>query len=1118
MLLNVQSEYSLLSSTLRINDYIKEAKRLGYDAIGLADNQVLHGALQFYTRANKMGLKPLIGLNLTLIGGIRQGERYPFMLYAKSEAGYHQLIKISRMVENNHIDDLDVWTYLEQQATDLVYISSGRLSEMEQAIIHEDDNHGREIVTYLNQVFGKNHVFMGMTIYPYNKSEVEMLSHFAQANHIQQVAAQLVNSLNVDEAFSLQILEAIKDNETIDHSLRYSKGSNFLFPKETLRSMYVDNGLQEVWDNTEKLVATLNVSIDSSQSYLPKYQAPDNLTSAEYVKALTFKQLDTIGKGQDEIYIQQLNHELQVIDRMGFSDYFLIVWDIIKYCHEKNIRIGPGRGSAAGSLVSYLLQITLVDPIEFDLLFERFLNPERYNMPDIDIDIPDNKRESVLKYIQKRYGHEQVAQIVTMGTFGAKASVRDTLRVIGADSDQLKRWSQAIPSDQNQLMTLERAVKESNSLQAIVSESEFNRDIFKAAQTIEGLPRHNSTHAAAVVINDFPLDSIIPVKDRENDLLITQFTMNDVEQMGLLKMDFLGLRNLTILDNIIRNIKTNKNIDILAQDIPMNDFETIKLFQEADTNGVFQFESDGIKDVLKRLKPENFEDIVAVNALYRPGPMKQIDSFIRRKHGKEKIEYVNDVLEPILNTTYGIIVYQEQVMRIVVDMAGFSLGEADILRRAMGKKQVDVMEKEREHFVNGAINKGHTEHAAKEVYNYIYEFSNYGFNRAHAVVYSTLAYQLAYLKANYTEEFYQAILNNGRSQSTSYNHYIQEAKHRLQKLLPLDINKSGAGFNVDEGLRIGFNSVNGVRGELIDHILEDRSQMGTYKSLLNFLQRLPLKLLKAEMISPLIYAGAFDGFGANRATLVHNLSAMIQSVEFSGQNINLFQEMEPKIDWKEDYSLIERLNYEKEALGFMISGHPLDAYKDIIENDPDFINISQALKSPLKKKIKLIAMVQNVKVIRTKKNDLMAFSTIGDEFYSVDVVVFPTIYQKSVQLLKENNILIVEGTVGVDRRENLQIVVDALKPVSEYKNNQKTPQQTNTIRRCFIQIEDFAQDQAKIENVKQLALDNFGPADIILVDRNRRTIQLVSPYTISYSYRVQQQLKEIFGQERVVFK
>lgn len=377
MLLNVQSEYSLLSSTLRINDYIKEAKRLGYDAIGLADNQVLHGALQFYTQARKMGLKPLIGLNITLIGGIRQDERYPFMLYAKSEAGYHHLIKISRMVENNHIDDLEVWAYLEQQATDLVYISSGRLSEMEQAIIHEDAEHGKKIVTYLNQVFGNNHVFMGMTIFPYNKSEIEMLSHFAQKNHIKQVVAQLVNSLNEDEVFSLQILEAIKDNETIDHSLRYSKGSNFLFPKETLRSMYVDNGLEEVWENTENLAATLNVAIDSSQSYLPKYQAPDDLTASEYVKKLTFNQLEKIGKSQDETYLHQLNHELQVIDRMGFSDYFLIVWDIIKYCHEKNIRIGPGRGSAAGSLVSYLLQITLVDPIEYDLLFERFLNPER---------------------------------------------------------------------------------------------------------------------------------------------------------------------------------------------------------------------------------------------------------------------------------------------------------------------------------------------------------------------------------------------------------------------------------------------------------------------------------------------------------------------------------------------------------------------------------------------------------------------------------------------------------------------------------------------------------------------------------------------------------------------
>lgn len=1118
MLFNVQSEYSLLSSTLRIRDYVNEAKRLGYDAIGLADNRVLHGALQFYTIAKKNGLKPLIGLNLTLKGAIRQDKNFPFMLYSMSEAGYQHLIKISRMIENNHIDDLEVWSYIEHQATDLVYISTGRLSEMEQAAIHEDHQHANRLLEHYFRVFGQHSVYMGMTIYPYNRSEVDMLNQFAKKNKIQQVAAQLVNSLSEDEAFSLQILNAIKENETIDSSLRYSKGTNYLFSKDSLRTLYIEAGLSDVWENSEKLVSKLNTTIDSSKSYLPKYQVPTNSTSGDYLKDLTLERLKIIGKDTEQIYINQLNHELKVIDNMGFSDYFLIVWDIIKFCHEKNIRIGPGRGSAAGSLVSYLLQITLVDPLEYGLLFERFLNPERYNMPDIDIDIPDNKREVVLKYIQKRYGHEQVAQIVTMGTFGAKASIRDTLRVIGADSETLKKWSQAIPSDQNQLMTLDRAIKQSNLLQSIVSESDFNKVIFKAAKTIEGLPRHNSTHAAAVVINDFPLDSIIPVKDRENDLLITQFTMNDVEQMGLLKMDFLGLRNLTILDNIIRNIKNNKKIVIQPSEIPMNDAETIKLFQQADTNGVFQFESEGIKDVLKRLKPENFEDIVAVNALYRPGPMKQIDTFIRRKHGKEKIEYVHEVLEPILNTTYGIIVYQEQVMRIVVDMAGFSLGEADILRRAMGKKQVEVMEKEREHFVSGAMEKGYTQQAAKEVYNYIYEFSNYGFNRAHAVVYSTLAYQLAYLKANYTEEFYQAILNNGRSQSTSFNLYIQEAKNKLNKLLPLDINKSKAGFKVDEGLRIGFNSVTGIRGELIRHITEDRSQIGSYKSLLDFLQRLPLKFLKMDMISPLIYSGAFDNFGYNRATLIHNLPAMIQSVEFSGQNMNLFQEMEPKIDWIQDFTLMERLNQEKEALGYTISGHPLDAYKEIIKNDGGFISISQALIAPAKKKVKLIGVVQNVKEIRTKNNDLMAFTTIGDEFYSIDVVTFPAVYKKYQHLLTENNILIIEGTAGVDRRNNQQIIVDLLYPVNDYVINENQTKKNNSISRCFIQIDDFSQDVLKIEAIKQLALDNFGPAVIILVDKNRQTIQLDLPYTISYSHRVQQQLKEIFGYERVVFK
>lgn len=1118
MLFNVLSEYSLLSSTLRIDDYITEAKRLGYTAIGLADNQVMHGALQFYTKAKANGIKPLIGLKVSLQSKIRNDKKYPFLLYAASEKGYQLLIKLSRMVENSQVNDSQVWSFLESNATDLVYISCGRMSELEQAIIHDEATYSEEILAYYQNVFGKQNVYMGLTIYPFNQSEIDTLQQFAQKYQLKQVVGQLVNSLKPDEAFSLQILNAIKENEIINQSLRYSKGTNYLFSSEELQTMFEEANLHHVWQNTIELSQTLNAVIDTSQSYLPKFKVPDGLTASAYLKDLTFEELRQSTKKDQKEYQERLEYELKVIETMGFSDYFLIVWDIIKYCHEKHIRIGPGRGSAAGSLVSYLLKITLVDPIEFDLLFERFLNPERYNMPDIDIDIPDDKRELVLKYIQKRYGNEQVAQIVTMGTFGAKASIRDTLRVVGANTETLKAWSKAIPSDQNQLMTLDRALKQSQELRAIISNNEYNQEIFKAAKTIEGLPRHNSTHAAAVVISDFPLEEIIPVKDRENDLLITQFTMNDVEQMGLLKMDFLGLRNLTILDSIINNVKHNKQIEIDPLTISMDDDATLKIFQTADTNGVFQFESDGIKDVLKRLKPESFEDIVAVNALYRPGPMKQIDTFINRKHGKEAIQYVHPILEPILKNTYGIIVYQEQVMQIVVQMAGFSLGEADILRRAMGKKQVAVMERERSHFMNGARAKGFSDDAASEVYNYIYEFSNYGFNRAHAVVYSTLAYQLAFLKANYPEEFYQAILNNGRSNLTSSNMYIQEAKTKLKKILSLDINLSEANFSVNGGLRIGFNTVNGIKGDLIRHIVEDRSQLGPYKTLLDFLQRLPRKMLKIDVVKPLIYAGAFDEIGYNRATLIQNLPAMLQSVEFSGLSMSLFEEMEPKIEWVKEYSLLKRLEQEKETLGFTVSGHPLDAYKNLLETNQEISNIAHVLTLPAKRKISILVMIQTVKIINTKNNDLMAFATVGDEFNSIDIVVFPQTYQRYNQLLTENRIIIVEGMTGLDRRNNPQIITNRIYAIEEYLQSQNQNKTQKEIQRCFIQIKDFKEDSARINMLKQLALQYFGPASIVLVDKNRRTIQLDPPYTISYSHKVQQELKEIFGQANVVFK
>lgn len=1112
MLLNVRSVYSLLLSTLRIDEYIQAAKEHGYKAIGLADDKVLTASLDFYSKAKESGLKPLVGLKLSMQGILDSNQDYPFLLYAKSYLGYQHLMKISRLIQKEQIKQLEIWSYLKE-TEDLVYISLGRPSEMEQAIIHDNEDHAVLILQQLRDTFGLENLYMGLPIYPYNPVESDLLNQFALENNIPQAMVQMINSLHSEEAFSLKILQAISDNEQIDASIQNIHGANHLYSLEQLRQMYYHQNLGHVYESTQSLVDKLNVDIDLKQNYLPKYPLESDESSDDYLRKLSHQSLISLGHDKDPVYLERLNYELDIITQMGFSDYFLIVWDIMTYCHRKKIRTGPGRGSAAGSLVSYLLQITLVDPIEFDLVFERFLNPERRNMPDIDIDIPDDKRDLVLRYIQKRYGYEQVAQIVTLGSFGAKQAIRDTLRVLGAEGEELRRWSRAIPSDQNQTMTLERAYKLSAPLRKIIEESPQNRNIFKAALTIEGLPRHTSTHAAAVVISDQVLNEIIPVKDRPDDLLITQYTMYDVEKMGLLKMDFLGLRNLSILDNVLTFIKSNHSIEIDINQIPLDDYETLELFRQAETNGVFQFESEGIKQVLYKLQPASFEDIVAVNALYRPGPMKQIDSYIRRKNGQEEIQYIHPILEAILKNTYGIIVYQEQVMQIVVTMASFTMGEADILRRAMGKKQMDLMESQRQHFLEGAIANGYKQEDAESVFNYIYEFSNYGFNRAHAVVYSTLAYQLAYLKVHYPKEFYASLLNSGGSQMSTFHNYIQEAKNVLGKILAPDINKSIRGFSIQGDLMVGLDAIKGASKDLISHIIEDRNLLGNYKSFVTFLQRLSKKHLKFETIESLINAGCFDNFGYNRATLVQNLNSLIQYVEYSGQSMSLFQEMEPKIEWVEDYNIFVRLEKEKEALGFTLSGHPLDAYKSFFEGN-NYIALEDLKKLKDKRTIKTIALVDKLRVITTKNDELMAFVQISSQNTEMTLVVFPQLFLRSRSLLVENNIIALQAKLDF-RRNEMQLIANSISNANDIENEK---QESNMYRYCFIQIGNYERDRDKISKLKEIALSNPGPASIILVDREKNSFKLDNSFSIGYSNRVRELLTTLFGYQNVVYR
>ncbi|MBG9982316.1 DNA polymerase III subunit alpha [Aerococcaceae bacterium DSM 111020] len=1115
MLFNVKSAYSLLHSTVTIDEYINSAKRYGYQSIGLADVNVLHGVYEFYKKTQQAEMKPLIGMTLQLPGMYHTEAIQHYLIYALNYEGYLALIELSYLTSKKPLPIEKIWQSIHSNNEYLVMIIADRRHEFFQAIFREQYQQAHKLLSFYQNHLTQN-PYIGVSIYPLNKVELSYLNEFAKENALTLVIGQPVEMLESTDAFSLQVLKAIDDHEThLERSLMDSKGVNYLYRFDDLKSMYIQAGLEDIVKNTQLLTEKIQVTFPDTELLFPSYQTDSGQSSDEMLEELTMNALHKKSLAPEPAYVERLNHELSIITEMGFSDYFLIVWDIIAYCRQNHIQLGSGRGSAPGSLVAYLLEITSVDPIYYDLLFERFLNPERYTMPDIDIDIPDIKRGQVLNYVKEKYGYHQVAQIITFGTFGAKQSIRDTLRVLGADSEELKLWSNSIPTDQNQLMTLERAYNESDELRQIVQSNPENQELFKVALKIEGLPRHTSTHAAAVVIYDQPLKNIIPILDNQDNLLLTQFTMYDVEEIGLLKMDFLGLRNLTILDNILKRLDDD-GISLDIENIPKDDQQTIKIFQQAETNGVFQFESPGIKRVLVRLKPERFEDIVAVNALYRPGPMQQIDHFIKRRHGQEAIDYIVPELEPILSKTYGIIVYQEQVMQILVQMGGFSFGQADVLRRAMSKKQAHIMEEQRVRFIEGAKERGFEESVAHQVYDYIYAFSNYGFNRAHAVAYSTLAYQLAYLKAHYPLYFYQAIINSGSSQNTSYISMINEAKRRLSKdLLGIDVNESDVNFTIEnQQLRVGLSAIKGIRKELMMHLIDDRQLIGPYKDYFNFLQRLPKKFLNKETIVPIIAVGALDGLGYSRATLMHNLETLIQSVEYSGANISLFKELEPRIEPIEEYDLMEKIQLEREYLGFALSGHPMDHFIPIIQQHNQLMLIEELSEVTNNRTIETIGLIEAIKIIQTKKGDDMAFVTLSDEFYQIEGVIFPQVFNRSQSLLNQYQIVHVKGKKSTNKRGNQQIIINHM---SDARN---LMQQTtlNAPEYCYIKVNNFPKAVRAIEKLKELAKMHPGPTVIILVDSNYRTIQLNAEYNISYSQHIQSKVRDIFSNSQVIFQ
>ncbi|CAM3377006.1 DNA polymerase III subunit alpha [Lactobacillus paragasseri] len=1009
------SSFTLLESPTKVKDLAKNAKKKGYSALALTDVNITYGLVNFYKAAKEAGIKPLLGMQLRINGLVDQANKYDLIVIAKDDQGYKNILRLSSAVnlltENGEKENVLELEELKKYLGHLVIITPSNIhSELKMLQANNPKMGANYIRTLKDSVPTSSSIYLGVYADQGQQEYINYLRSLATQFELLLTAVEDGQYLNRNEQFLRRTLQAIKSNTHLENVEQLAKqaGSNYLKNSEELQVNYRKFGIEDALENAEKIGQICSAQITFQDPQLPKFKQNKFPTSKEYLHSLAQNGLAKRFKGRiPEKYQARLDYELKVINEMGFDDYFLIVWDVMNFAHSVHITTGPGRGSAAGSLVSYALRITEVDPLEYNLLFERFLNPARQQMPDIDLDIPDNRRDEVIKYMFEKYGMNHAAQILTFGTLAAKQVLKDVCRVFGLNKVETYRWLDAIPHAKGKI-TLAEAYQKSKELQLLVNTNAFSKILFATAEHLENLPRHYSIHAAGLVITDDSLAEIVGLQAGPLGIPVTQQTKLNVESLGLLKIDFLGLRNLTILGNIIAALKS-EGVEIDPNQIPLNDQETLALFQRGDTDAVFQFESDGIKRVLEQLHPDSFEDIVAVNALYRPGPMNNIGHFINRKHGKEKVQYPDPSLKKILGPTYGVLVYQEQVMQTAQVLAGFSLGEADLLRRAMSKKNADVIQKEREKFIQGAVKLGRRKEIAEQVYDYIAQFANYGFNRSHAVAYSKIAFWLAYFKVHYPGAFYLSLLNSNIGNRNKIAQYLMQAQEAGIKALPPDIENSKADFSLENGkILVGLKAVRGLRSDLLKQILEIKRPI---KSMTDFLWKIDNNLLSADAIANLIKAGAFDRLAPNRNELLKINKDLVESVKMAGSNLSLFETLEPKIEEEKMPTAAEKSAMEVEAMGFSTGINPIIAVQkyarkynakrlQAFENNEQGIAVGKLMK---------------IKQITTKKGDNMAFAVFSDSSGDKDFTIFPQVWEKVGENLKIGEIYLLQVKTQSDR-------------------------------------------------------------------------------------------------------
>ena len=1071
--LHLHSEYSLLDGSTRISLLPKRVKELNMDAVALTDHGNMYGAIAFYKACKDEGIKPILGCEVyiskkDLSIKDKSNERYHLILLAENNEGFKNIMKIVSIgfVDGYYYKPRIDKEVLKKYSKGIIATSACLGGEVQKLILNRDIEAAKKSALEYRGIFGENNFFLELQDHgmPEQARVNRELINLSKELEIPLTVSNDVHYLNKDDAKSHDVLLCIQTGKTVndENRMKFPSDEFYLKSPDEMAALFPEN--KDALENTVEIANRCNVDIKFHDLHLPDFSVPSEYTHEEYLKKLAVEGMYNRYENVTDEIKNRFEFEFNTIRDMGYVDYFLIVWDFIRYARKHEIQVGPGRGSAAGSVISFCLGITDVDPLKFDLLFERFLNPERVSMPDIDIDFCYERREEVIEYVNRKYGDSHVAQIATFGTMAARNAIRDVGRALDMSYAKVDYIAKQIPQALN--MTIEKALEISESFKSIYEKEDDSKELIDMAIKLEGLPRHTSTHAAGVVISKDELTEYVPLT-RNDKIIATQFNMIELEELGLLKMDFLGLRTLTVIRDAINLIEENYGKKISFEKFDYNDPDVLKMFARADTLGVFQFESSGMRAFLKELKPDEFSDLVAANALFRPGPMKQIPKFVGSKHDKSKISYLHPKLEPILKSTYGCIVYQEQVMQIVQQIGGYSLGRADIVRRAISKKKMKVMEEERKNFiygnveeeVSGAIANGVDEKTANEIYDLIIDFADYAFNKSHSVAYSVVAYRTAWLKYYYPREFMAAQTSTYTNDIKQVSLYIEEIKRLGIEILQPNINYSFKNFTVEDGkIRFGLKAVKNVGNNLIDVIVKARDN-GKFKSLKDFVDRINAidkSALNKRAVESLIRCGAMDDFSGNRAQYLAIYEKVISSSSNTAKNnvagqFSLFESSDVQEDLPslKDFSQKDKLDMEKEVVGIYISGHPLDPYRELIEKsaDTDTNEIFEKYRENMlnNSKVKVGGILKAKKTMITKTNKMMAFAQLEDLFGTIELVIFPNVFSKYRELIEDENVVFVEGHFQESEIEEPKILVDKVSKI-KMPTNKKLYISVNSMR------------------------------------------------------------------------